>query len=134
MEELPEDSEIVSKVDEILSAIEKLKEVTISELNFLENENLDEKEIVVFREKKTEFRSLIENHLKKIELMSDDRILIKNQFEEILNMEKKIGLLYRERLQLIEDGLYYINTERKLRETYAKGGMSFLTNEDKNLK
>lgn len=124
----------MSKVDEILSAIEKLKELTISELKFLENENLDEKEVVVFREKKTEFRSLIENHLKKTELMSEDKILIKNQFEEILDMEKKIGLLYREKLQLIEDGLYYINTERKLRETYAKGGMSFLTNEDKNLK
>lgn len=120
-----------NKRDELLKATKKLKELNNEELDFLENENISEKEIIEFSEKKTKLRILIDNHLKVEVLNEKDKLTVKNQLLEILELENKIGNMYKTRLLDIQNGLIYINQERKLREVYGKGGMSFLIEEDK---
>lgn len=122
------------KKDEFLKAIKKLKDLNLKELDFLKNELLDEKTIFEFQEKKLKFRKLIDSHLKALEFDENEKTQIKNSFIELVDLEEKIGVSYKEKLNNIQDGLIHINTERKLRETYGKGGMSFLMDEDKNLK
>lgn len=124
----------MSKKDELLNAIKKLRDLNLKELDFLKTDDLEEKTIEEFREKKNKFRKLIDHHLKVLELSENEKMEVKNKFLELLEYEQKIGKIYKEKLLNIQDGLFYINTERKLRETYAKGGMSFLMDEDKNLK
>ena len=133
MEEPLEDQEIVSKRDELLKALKKLKELNLSELKFLEKENLDLKDMEHFRDKKIKFKNLIDSLLKTIEL-NEEKDMVISQLKELLELEEKIGKTYKLRLQDIQNGLIHINTERKLRETYGKGGMNFLSIDDKNLK
>ena len=133
MEEPLEDQEIVSKRDELLKALKKLKELNLSELKFLEKENLDLKDMEHFRDKKIKFKNLIDSLLKTIEL-NEEKDMVISQLKELLELEDKIGKTYKLRLQDIQNGLIHINTERKLRETYGKGGMNFLSIDDKNLK
>ena len=133
MEEPLEDQEIVSKRDELLKALKKLKELNLSELKFLEKENLDLKDMEHFRDKKIKFKNLIDSLLKTIEL-NEEKDTVISQLKELLELEDKIGKTYKLRLQDIQNGLIHINTERKLRETYGKGGMNFLSIDDKNLK
>ena len=123
----------MSKRDELLKALKKLKELNLSELKFLEKENLDLKDMEHFRDKKIKFKNLIDSLLKTTELNEEKDIVI-SQLKELLELEDKIGKTYKLRLQEIQNGLIHINTERKLRETYGKGGMNFLSIEDKNLK
>lgn len=123
----------MSKRDELLKALKKLKELNLSELKFLEKENLDLKDMEHFRDKKIKFKNLIDSLLKTTELNEEKDIVI-SQLKELLELEDKIGKAYKLRLQEIQNGLIHINTERKLRETYGKGGMNFLSIEDKNLK
>jgi hypothetical protein len=123
----------VSKRDELLKALKKLKELNLSELKFLEKENLDLKDMEHFRDKKIKFKNLIDSLLKTIEL-NEEKDMVISQLKELLELEEKIGKTYKLRLQDIQNGLIHINTERKLRETYGKGGMSFLMDEEKNLK
>jgi hypothetical protein len=123
----------VSKRDELLKALKKLKELNLSELKFLEKENLDLKDMEHFRDKKIKFKNLIDSLLKTIEL-NEEKDTVISQLKELLELEDKIGKTYKLRLQDIQNGLIHINTERKLRETYGKGGMNFLSIDDKNLK
>ena len=123
----------MSKRDELLKALKKLKELSLSELKFLEKENLDLKDMEHFRDKKIKFKNLIDSLLKTTELKEEKDTVI-SQLKELLELEDKIGKTYKLRLQEIQNGLIHINTERKLRETYGKGGMNFLSIEDKNLK
>ena len=123
----------MSKRDELLKALKKLKELNLSELKFLEKENLDLKDMEHFRDKKIKFKNLIDSLLKTIEL-NEEKDMVISQLKELLELEEKIGKTYKLRLQDIQNGLIHINTERKLRETYGKGGMSFLMDEEKNLK
>lgn len=123
----------MSKRDELLKALKKLKELNLSELKFLEKENLDLKDMEHFRDKKIKFKNLIDSLLKTTELNEEKDVVI-SQLKELLELEDKIGKAYKLRLQEIQNGLIHINTERKLRETYGKGGMNFLSIEDKNLK
>ena len=123
----------MSKRDELLKALKKLKELNLSELKFLEKENLDLKDMEHFRDKKIKFKNLIDSLLKTIEL-NEEKDTVISQLKELLELEDKIGKTYKLRLQDIQNGLIHINTERKLRETYGKGGMSFLMDEEKNLK
>ena len=58
----------MSKRDELLKALKKLKELNLSELKFLEKENLDLKDMEHFRDKKIKFKNLIDSLLKTIEL------------------------------------------------------------------
>ena len=123
----------MSKRDELLKALKKLKELNLSELKFLEKENLDLKDMEHFRDKKIKLKNLIDSLLKTTELKEEKDTVI-SQLKELLELEDKIGKTYKLRLQEIQSGLIHINTERKLRETYGKGGMNFLSIEDKNLK
>ncbi|MBP6466790.1 MAG: hypothetical protein KA277_02055 [Fusobacteriaceae bacterium] len=123
----------MSKRDELLKALKKLKELNLSELKFLEKENLDLKDMEHFRDKKIKFKNLIDSLLKTIEL-NEEKDTVISQLKELLELEDKIGKTYKLRLQDIQNGLIHINTERKLRETYGKGGMNFLSIDDKNLK
>lgn len=123
----------MSKRDELLKALKKLKELNLSELKFLEKENLDLKDMEHFRDKKIKFKNLIDSLLKTIEL-NEEKDTVISQLKELLELEEKIGKTYKLRLQDIQNGLIHINTERKLRETYGKGGMNFLSIDDKNLK
>ena len=123
----------MSKRDELLKALKKLRELSLSELKFLEKENLDLKDMEHFKDKKIKLRILIDSLLKTTELNEEKKIVI-NELKELLELEDKIGKTYKLRLQEIQNGLIHINTERKLRETYGKGGMNFLSIEDKNLK
>ena len=123
----------MSKRDELLKALKKLKELNLSELKFLEKENLDLKDMEHFRDKKIKFKNLIDSLLKTTELNEEKDVVI-SQLKELLELEDKIGKTYKLRLQDIQNGLIHINTERKLRETYGKGGMNFLSIDDKNLK
>lgn len=123
----------MSKRDELLKALKKLKELNLSELKFLEKENLDLKDMEHFRDKKIKFKNLIDSLLKTIEL-NEEKDSVISQLKELLELEEKIGKTYKLRLQDIQNGLIHINTERKLRETYGKGGMNFLSIDDKNLK
>lgn len=123
----------MSKRDELLKALKKLKELNLSELKFLEKENLDLKDMEHFRDKKIKFKNLIDSLLKTIEL-NEEKDMVISQLKELLELEDKIGKTYKLRLQDIQNGLIHINTERKLRETYGKGGMNFLSIDDKNLK
>lgn len=123
----------MSKRDELLKALKKLKELNLSELKFLEKENLDLKDMEHFRDKKIKFKNLIDSLLKTIEL-NEEKDMVIGQLKELLELEDKIGKTYKLRLQDIQNGLIHINTERKLRETYGKGGMNFLSIDDKNLK
>ncbi len=123
----------MSKRDELLKALKKLKELNLSELKFLEKENLDLKDMEHFRDKKIKFKNLIDSLLKTIEL-NEEKDTVISQLKELLELEDKIGKAYKLRLQDIQNGLIHINTERKLRETYGKGGMNFLSIDDKNLK
>lgn len=124
----------MSKKDELLKAIKKLKDLNLKELDFLKTDILDSKTIEDFKEKKNKFRKLIDHHIQVLELNENEKLEVKKYFLELLELEQNIGKGYKERLLSIQDGLFYINTERKLRETYAKGGMSFLMDEDKSLK
>ena len=123
----------MSKRDELLKALKKLRELSLSELKFLEKENLDLKDMEHFKDKKIKLRILIDSLLKTTELNEEKKIVI-NELKELLELEDKIGKTYKLRLQEIQNGLIHINTERKLRETYGKGGMNFLSIDDKNLK
>ncbi len=123
----------MSKRDELLKALKKLKELSLSELKFLEKENLDLKDMEHFKDKKIKLRILIDSLLKTTELNEEKETVI-SQLKELLELEDKIGKTYKLRLQEIQNGLIHINTERKLRETYGKGGMNFLSVDDKNLK
>ena len=123
----------MSKRDELLKALKKLKELNLSELKFLEKENLDLKDMEHFKDKKIKLRILIDSLLKTTELNEEKKIVI-NELKELLELEDKIGKTYKLRLQEIQNGLIHINTERKLRETYGEGGMNFLSIDDKNLK
>ena len=123
----------MSKRDELLKALKKLKELNLSELKFLEKENLDLKDMEHFRDKKKKKKNLIDSLLKTIEL-NEEKDMVISQLKELLELEDKIGKTYKLRLQDIQNGLIHINTERKLRETYGKGGMNFLSIDDKNLK
>ena len=123
----------MSKRDELLKALKKLKELNLSELKFLEKENLDLKDMEHFKDKKIKFKNLIDSLLKTTEL-EEEKDMVISQLKELLELEDKIGKTYKLRLQEIQSGLIHINTERKLRETYGKGGMNFLSIEDKNLK
>ena len=116
----------MSKRDELLKALKKLKELNLSELKFLEKENLDLKDMEHFRDKKIKFKNLIDSLLKTIEL-NEEKDTVISQLKELLELEDKIGKTYKLRLQDIQNGLIHINTERKLRETYGKGGMNFLS-------
>lgn len=124
----------MSKKNELLKALKKLKELNLSELKFLEKDNLDLKDLEHFREKKIKLRNLIDSHLKLLELNEEEKISVVAQFKELLQLEDRVGEAYKKKLINIQDGLIHINTERKLRETYGKGGMNFLTIEDKDLK
>jgi len=124
----------VSKKDEFLKAIRKLKDLNLKELDFLKSDFLDEKVIEDFKEKKIKFRKLIDNHLKVLEFSAAEKQELNKAFSELLELEQTIENDYKKKLLDIQNGLIYINTERKLRETYGKGGMSFLMDEDKNLK
>lgn len=123
----------MSKRDELLKALKKLKELSLSELKFLEKENLDLKDMEHFKDKKIKLRILIDSLLKTTELNEEKETVI-SQLKELLELEDMIGKTYKLRLQEIQNGLIHINTERKLRETYGKGGMNFLSVDDKNLK
>ena len=72
--------------------------------------------------------------LKLLELNEEEKVSVVVQFKELLQLEDRVGEAYKKKLINIQDGLIHINTERKLRETYGKGGMNFLTIEDKDLK
>ena len=124
----------MSKKEELLNLIKKLKDLNLRELEFLKQDALDEKTVKEFIEKKNKLRKTIDNHIKQLELNSEEKSKIKNIFIELLEYEQEIGNAYKQRVLNVRDGLFYINTERKLRETYGKGGMSFLMDEDKNLK
>lgn len=124
----------MSKKEELLNLIKKLKDLNLRELEFLKQDALDEKTVKEFIEKKNKLRKTIDNHIKQLELNSEEKSEIKNIFIELLEYEQEIGNAYKQRVLNVRDGLFYINTERKLRETYGKGGMSFLMDEDKNLK
>jgi hypothetical protein len=124
----------VSKKDELFKGIRKLKDLNNKEVEFLKSDFLDEKTMADFTEKKIKLRKLLEHHFKALELNDAEKTQIKEVLAEILQLEEKIGLEYKERLLTIQNGLLSINTERKLRETYGKGGMSFLMDEEKNLK
>lgn len=130
----PEDWEIVSKKDELFKALKKLKEISLKELDFLKSDTLDEKKIEEFSDKKNKLRKLIDYHLNSGELLQEEKEKIVSILNEILSLEERIGQCYKEKLYSIQDGLIHINTERKLRETYGRGGMSFLMDDDKNLK
>ena len=110
-----------------------IKELNLSELKFLEKENLDLKDMEHFRDKKIKFKNLIDSLLKTTELNEEKDVVI-SQLKELLELEDKIGKAYKLRLQDIQNGLIHINTARKLRKTYGKGGMNFLSIDDKNLK
>jgi phage/plasmid-associated DNA primase len=124
----------VSKKDELFKGIRKLKDLNNKEVEFLKSDFLDEKTMADFMEKKIKLRKLLEHHFKALELNDAEKTQVKEVLAEILQLEEKIGLEYKERLLTIQNGLLSINTERKLRETYGKGGMSFLMDEEKNLK
>lgn len=124
----------MSKKDELFKGIRKLRDLNNKELEFLKSDFLDEKTMADFMEKKLKLRKLLEHYFKAIELNDKEKTQIKEVLAEILQLEEKIGLEYKERLLTIQNGLLSINTERKLRETYGKGGMSFLMDEEKNLK
>ncbi len=124
----------MSKKDELFKGIRKLKDLNNKEVEFLKSDFLDEKTMADFMEKKIKLRKLLEHHFKALELNDAEKTQIKEALAEILQLEEKIGLEYKERLLTIQNGLLSINTERKLRETYGKGGMSFLMDEEKNLK
>ncbi len=124
----------MSKKDELFKGIRKLKDLNNKEVEFLKSDFLDEKTMADFMEKKIKLRKLLEHHFKALELNDAEKTQIKEVLAEILQLEEKIGLAYKERLLTIQNGLLSINTERKLRETYGKGGMSFLMDEEKNLK
>lgn len=124
----------MSKKDELFKGIRKLKDLNNKELEFLKSDFLDEKTMADFMEKKSKLRKLLEHHFKALELNDAEKTQLKEALDEILQLEEKIGLAYKERLLTIQNGLLSINTERKLRETYGKGGMSFLMDEEKNLK
>ena len=124
----------MSKKDELFKGIRKLKDLNNKEVEFLKSDFLDEKTMADFTEKKIKLRKLLEHHFKALELNDAEKTQIKEVLAEILQLEEKIGLEYKERLLTIQNGLLSINTERKLRETYGKGGMSFLMDEEKNLK
>ncbi len=124
----------MSKKDELFKGIRKLKDLNNKEVEFLKSDFLDEKTMADFMEKKIKLRKLLEHHFKALELNDAEKTQIKEVLAEILQLEEKIGLEYKERLLTIQNGLLSINTERKLRETYGKGGMSFLMDEEKNLK
>ena len=124
----------MSKKDELFKGIRKLRDLNNKELEFLKSDFLDEKTMADFMEKKIKLRKLLEHHFKALELNDAEKTQIKEVLAEILQLEEKIGLEYKERLLTIQNGLLSINTERKLRETYGKGGMSFLMDEEKNLK
>lgn len=124
----------MSKKDEFLKAIRKLKDLNLKELDFLKSDFLDEKVIEDFKEKKIKFRKLIDNHLRVLEFSAAEKQELNKAFSELLELEETIESSYKKKLMDIQNGLIYINTERKLRETYGKGGMSFLMDDDKNLK
>ena len=124
----------MSKKDELLKAIKKLKDLNIRELEFLKGDNLDEKSMEDFMEKKIKLRKLLDHHLKTMNFDKNEKVVIKELLEEVFLLEESIGKTYKEKLLNIEEGLLHINTERKLRETYGRGGMSFLSEEEKNLK
>ena len=105
-----------------------------SELDFLKKDILDMDKVEEFKSKKIDLRDKLNNSLSSICFSEEQKKVIIVKLKELLELENEIGELYKNKLFSIQDNLISINTERKLRETYGKGGMNFLTTVDKNLK
>lgn len=97
----------------------------------LELENEEEYEDN-FLFKKQNLRNQIDCLLIESDLCKIDKENLKKIFIKCYNIEKKIGLLYEQKLQLIRENMVSVNKEKKLKEAYAKSGMDF--NLDNNLK
>jgi hypothetical protein len=124
----------VSKINKISNEIEELKKLNNSELDFLKKDILDMDKVEEFKSKKIDLRDKLNNSLSSICFSEEQKKIIIFKLKELLELENEIGELYKNKLFSIQDNLISINTERKLRETYGKGGMNFLTTVDKNLK
>ena len=72
----------MSKRDELLKALKKLRELSLSELKFLEKENLDLKDMEHFKDKKIKLRILIDSLLKTTELNEEKKIVI-NELKDL---------------------------------------------------
>ncbi len=124
----------MSKIAKISNEIEELKKLNNSELDFLKKDILDIDKVEAFKNKKIDLRDKLNNSLSSICFSEEQKKVIIVKLKELLELENEIGELYKNKLFSIQDNLISINTERKLRETYGKGGMNFLTTVDKNLK
>lgn len=124
----------MSKIAKISNEIEELKKLNNSELDFLKKDILDIDKVEAFKNKKIDLRDKLNNSLSSICFSEEQKKIIIFKLKELLELENEIGELYKNKLFSIQDNLISINTERKLRETYGKGGMNFLTTVDKNLK
>ncbi|MBN1467983.1 MAG: hypothetical protein JXM74_05895 [Fusobacteriaceae bacterium] len=124
----------MSKITKISNEIEELKKLNNSELDFLKKDILDMDKVEEFKNKKIDLRDKLNNSLNSICFSEEQKKIIIVKLKELLELENEIGELYKNKLFSIQDNLISINTERKLRETYGKGGMNFLTIVDKNLK
>lgn len=124
----------MSKINKISNEIEELKKLNNSELDFLKKDILDMDKVEEFKSKKIDLRDKLNNSLSSICFSEEQKKVIIVKLKELLELENEIGELYKNKLFSIQDNLISINTERKLRETYGKGGMNFLTTVDKNLK
>ena len=124
----------MSKIAKISNEIEELKNLNNSELDFLKKDILDIDKVEAFKNKKIDLRDKLNNSLSSICFSEEQKKVIIVKLKELLELENEIGELYKNKLFSIQDNLISINTERKLRETYGKGGMNFLTTVDKNLK
>ena len=124
----------MSKINKISNEIEELKKLNNSELDFLKKDILDMDKVEEFKSKKIDLRDKLNNSLSSICFSEEQKKVIIVKLIELLELENEIGELYKNKLFSIQDNLISINTERKLRETYGKGGMNFLTTVDKNLK
>ncbi len=124
----------MSKINKISNEIEELKKLNNSELDFLKKDILDMDKVEEFKSKKIDLRDKLNNSLSSICFSEEQKKIIIFKLKELLELENEIGELYKNKLFSIQDNLISINTERKLRETYGKGGMNFLTTVDKNLK
>ena len=124
----------MSKIAKISNEIEELKKLNNSELDFLKKDILDIDKVEAFKNKKIDLRDKLNNSISSICFSEEQKKVIIVKLKELLELENEIGELYKNKLFSIQDNLISINTERKLRETYGKGGMNFLTTVDKNLK
>ena len=124
----------MSKINKISNEIEELKKLNNSELDFLKKDILDMDKVEEFKSKKIDLRDKLNNSLSSICFSEEQKKIIIFKLKELLELENEIGELYKNKLFSIQDNLISINTERKLRETYGKGGMNFLSIDDKNLK